>query len=206
MSINEIRELKNIFVEYNPIKGINKQNTEKGDGVMRITKKLPKIDMNDNETDCCPRFHPEDWDEKLFRFNGLQFAMASSRNFLHIPLNLGRVMKKSMEKISKADAHDPDRYLILSQDISNWKSNHYFLVTDYITNMDMVIMTGTFLTKTYSAHYKEVPKLIKNFKYFVTKQGYNFSQDDLYIFYTTCPKCAEHYGENYMVFFQKVED
>ncbi|MCT4631134.1 MAG: hypothetical protein N4A76_00185 [Firmicutes bacterium] len=173
---------------------------------MRITKKLPKIDISDSETGCCPRFHPKDWDEKLFRFNGLQFAMASSKNFLHMPINLGRVMKKSMNKITEANAHDPDRYLVLSQEVSNWKSNHYFLVTDYVPTMDMVIITGTFLTKAYAAEYKEVAKLIKKFKYFITKQGYQYSEEDLYVFYTTCPQCAEHYGENYMVFFQKIED
>jgi len=28
--------------------------------------------------------------------------------------------------------------------------------------------------------------------------------ENMYFFYTTCPKCAEHYGKNYVVILAKV--
>ena len=36
----------------------------------------------------------------------------------------------------------------------------------------------------------------------VEQRGRTF--DTLYFFYTTCPKCAKHYGKNYVVGIAKV--
>ena len=82
---------------------------------------LPKMNMDVTETGCCPRFYPEEWDEKIIEFDNLPFAKAQSRSILHIPLNFGNVMKHSMDAITASDAEVIDRYLILSRDLSSWK-------------------------------------------------------------------------------------
>ncbi len=40
------------------------------------------------------------------------------------------------------------------------------------------------------------------FEGLLKKKGYN--SNDMMAFYTTCPKCASHYGHNYIVLFSKV--
>ncbi len=170
---------------------------------MEIQTELPKIDMSDNETGCCPRFHPEDWDDKAFRFDQETFAKAASLSFLHMPVNLGKVMSDSMAKIEAAGGMDPDRYLILSNDKSNWKTEHYFKVTQDIPGMEMVKLSGTFMTKAYDGKFQDIPTFIQQFKADVNQVGRLVK--DVFIFYTTCPKCARHYGHNYMVLFGKVD-
>lgn len=169
---------------------------------MDILNTLPTIDFADNETDCCPRLHPENWDEKIFNFQDELFAMASSKSFMYMPVNFGKMMTKSQKSIDAADAKDPERYLILSQDVSKWRADHYFKVTKDVPGMKMVKMNGNFMTKAYSAEYREIPNLIKQFTEYVENCGKTYSE--LFIFYTTCPKCAKHYGNNYMVLFGKI--
>ena len=49
---------------------------------MEVLKQLPKINMNDSETGCCPRFQPEIYDEKLFELDGLDMVIAKTRSTL----------------------------------------------------------------------------------------------------------------------------
>ncbi len=171
---------------------------------MEVLQELPIIDMTDTETDCCPRFHAEDWDEKTFIFDNMKFAKASTKSFMYMPLNFGKVMKTSMEAINSSDASDPDRYLIMSQDVSMWKADHYFKVMKEVPGMDMVTLDGKFIAKSYTGEYKDVPKLINEFEAYLKTQGQLLERSQLFIFYTTCPQCAKHYGVNYMVMFAKV--
>ncbi len=95
---------------------------------MEITTTLPTIDLTDNETGCCPRFHPELWDEKIFSLNDIQFARTTSKNILHIPINLGKVMAQSMERIDGVGAMKKEQYLILSRDFkAHGKASIYLL-------------------------------------------------------------------------------
>lgn len=170
---------------------------------MNTIKTLPTIDFADNETGCCPRFHPEYWDEKLFTFNTITFAKASSRNIFHIPINLGKVMSQSMRLITKVNAQPKDNYLILSRDISPWKSEHFFAVEKRIPDMEMTSIPGNFLAKVYDSPYKNIPKLISDFQQHALREDIELDED-LFIFYTTCPKCAKYYKHNYIVLFGKV--
>ncbi|GAA0182508.1 hypothetical protein SH2C18_48760 [Clostridium sediminicola] len=169
---------------------------------MNNTNQLPIMNLGDNETGCCPRFVPEPWDEKTFVFDNVLFAKASTRSFFYMPLNLGKVMTRSQELIDQAKAVDKDRYMILSQDVSKWKANHYFKVSDNVPGMEMEKLSGTFMTKVFDAEYRDFPKLIQKLKSYIKEQGHEMK--DFFVFYTTCPKCAKHYGKNYMVFFGRI--
>lgn len=171
---------------------------------MEVLKELPKMDMTDNETGCCPRFHGEDWNEKTFQLDDLLFAKASTKSFMYMPINMGKVMTASMNAIRKAHAEVTDRYLILSQDKTKWHADHYYEVTKNVPGMDMSKVSGVYLTKVYSGPYKELPKFIEDFKAYMLKEGHQLNMDNFYAFYTTCPKCAKHYGKNDMVFFGKI--
>lgn len=169
---------------------------------MEILDKLPTMDFNDNETGCCPRFHPEDWDKKVFCLDNYMFAKARSKSIFHIPINLGKVMTDTMSSISKSDAEDKERYLILSHDNSMWSTDHYFLTTKEVSDLEMKSLKGNYITKVYEGPYNGIPKWIADFEEYIQSQGY--TSKDFYAFYTTCPKCAKHYGANYVVLFASI--
>ncbi len=163
---------------------------------------LPRMNMEDNETGCCPRFHPEAWDEKIIEFGDLLFAKSQSKSFLHIPLNFGSVIKHAMEAIDASDAVVKDRYLILSRDLSSWKAEHLFLVSKEVKGMEMTRLSGRFASKVFEGEFKEQPKWMKEMEIYVKQLGE--MGEAFYAFYTTCPKCAEHYGKNYVVMMMKL--
>jgi len=66
----------------------------------------------------------------------------------------------------------------------------------------MTRISGTFLTKVFEGPYKNIRKWIKQMEEYVAIR--NKDIEKMYFFYTTCPKCAEYYGKNYVVILAKV--
>ncbi len=178
-------------------------NKTLGGVIMEVLNQIPKINMLDNPTGCCPKFNPEIYDEKLIELEGLDMIKAKTKSFLYMPLNMSSVMTKIMKAIRDADAEVKDNYLILSQDISMWKAMHYFLVSKTVPGMDNVKFSGKFITKVFEGGYNQIPNWIKEMNDFVKSQSY--ISENIYTFYTTCPKCAKVYGKNYVVLFAQVK-
>lgn len=65
---------------------------------------LPKYDMTDNPTGCCPRFDPDNWDGQDLHFQDKLFVRTRTRSLAHIPLNMGSVFKRTFKAIEKAGA------------------------------------------------------------------------------------------------------
>jgi hypothetical protein len=170
---------------------------------MEVLNQIPKINMLDNPTGCCPKFNPEIYDNKLIEIQGLDMVKAKTKSFLFMPLNMSSVMTKVMKGIRDADAEVKDNYLILSNDVSMWRAEHYFLVSKTVPGMDNVKFSGTFITKVFEGGYSQVPNWLKEMDAFVKTQGYSI--ENTYSFYTTCPKCAKVYGKNYVVLFAEVK-
>jgi len=161
------------------------------------TNALPKYDMSDNPTNCCPRFNSDGWDEQDLHFNNKLFAKVKTKSFFHIPLNMGSVFPKAMAAIEDAHARNEDEYLMLSYDQSNWSAEHFIAVNKDVPGLEMVRLSGDFLTKIFEGPYKDVPKWEKEMTSYVESKGEKVNK--VYFFYTTCPKCAKYYGKNYMV-------
>jgi len=154
-----------------------------------------------SETGCCPRFNPEPWNEKEITFQDKLFVKDHVRSFLHIPLNFGKVMVRNMEKIQAAEALVP-MPIMLSDENSLWGADIYIAVAKDVPGAKMARISGTFLTKVFEGPYKEIKKWIQQMKAYVKSKNKAFEK--LYFFYTTCPKCAEYYGKNYVVILAKV--
>ena len=163
---------------------------------------LPKFNMENSETGCCPQFDPTGWDGEEFEFRDRPFVRTTTVNFMHIPLNMGGMIKKTFEKIQDAEASPTDEYLMLSTDPSPWRGEHYFAVTKDVPNAEMVTLSGNYLTKVFEGPYRDAGKWAKETQEFVSSTGKQLKK--LYFFYTTCPKCAKHYGKNYVVAFAEV--
>jgi hypothetical protein len=154
-----------------------------------------------SETGCCPRFDPKPWKDKQITFKNKLFLKDRVRSFLHIPLNMGKVMVKDMEIITSAKALTP-KPLMLSDENSLWGSDIYIEVTKPIPGAKMEKISGTFLTKVFEGDYKNLGVWIKEMNEYVESKNKKIKK--MYFFYTTCPACAKYYGKNYIVILAKI--
>ena len=165
---------------------------------------LPTTDYSDNPTGCCPRFHPEDWESKVFSLDPYKFIRATTRNVAHIPLNMGSVMKRTQQAIEDAGAQPKDRYFMLSRDLSPWQAEHFFLVERDVPGHDTVPIPGTYLARVFDGPFKDMPQWLNTLRGDLAASGR--PMENVYAFYTTCPKCAKVYGHNPVVLLARVED
>ncbi len=166
-----------------------------------MTNELPKMNMDRAETGCCPRFNPEPWDQQTFVFENKLFVKARTISFWHIPLNMGAVFPRVWKKIEQEQAVG-DSFLVLSYDPSPWRGEHYFAVERDVSGEEMVRLSGAFLTKVFEGPFSEAKNWVRQAEEYVKSRGKIMKK--LYFFYTTCPKCAKHYGKNYVVAFVEV--
>jgi hypothetical protein len=158
---------------------------------------LPNYDLSDNPTGCCPRFDPEHWDHQELHFQDKLFVRAKTRGLAHIPLNMGAIFRKTFKAIDNAGAQSDSSFIVLSQDKSAWAAEHLFTVSKDVPGMEMVRLTGDFITKVFEGPYKNLPKWCDELIASVKAEGKE--PVNTYYFYTTCPKCAKTYGKNYVV-------
>ncbi|TVO74211.1 MAG: hypothetical protein FHK78_14245 [Sedimenticola selenatireducens] len=164
---------------------------------------LPKYDMSDNPTSCCPRFHPEGWDNQALHFKDKLFVRATTNSLFHMPINMGSVFAKTLGAIEKAEATSDTDFIVLSHDPSAWRAEHLFAVTKEVPEQEMVRLSGDYLTKVFEGPYKNMGQWDKAMRDFVKQQGKQTKKS--YFFYTTCPKCAKFYGKNYVVAVTQVQ-
>ncbi len=158
---------------------------------------LPKMNMDNSETGCCPRFNPEPWDGIEFELENDLFLKAKVRGFLHFPLNMNSVFTRVMKNIEKAEAGYEDQYFVLSYDPSAWCGEHYFAVKKEVPGEEMVRLSGKYMTKVFEGSYGDIRKWLKEMNKYVESKNKKVKR--MYFFYTTCPGCAKHYGKNYVV-------
>jgi len=151
--------------------------------------------------ECCPRFDPGPWENREFTWDNKPFLVDRVRSFLHVPLNFGAVMVRSMAAIEAAGA-EPEEMIVLSDQNSLWGADVYIAVSKPVPEARMASLSGTFLAKVFEGPYREMRTWIDDMKTFVRERGKELRK--LYFFYTTCPKCAKQYGENYVVLLAQV--
>lgn len=156
----------------------------------------------DNPTGCCPRFSPEPWHNKTFTFKQKPFVKVVSRSFFYVPLNLGSVIAKTWAAITAAKADDKTEFVMLSHDLSPWKCEHYFSVKKSVPGLDNLKMSGQFLSRVYEGPFQNAPHWIKDMQTYVECKGKK--AEKVYLYYTTCPKCLQVYGNNYVVALAKL--
>lgn len=164
---------------------------------------LPTYDMSDNPTGCCPEFHPENWDSQNLHFKDKAFVRATTRSIAHVPLNMGPVFRKTLGAIDAANAQGDTNFIVLSRDLSSWSAEHLFAVNKEVPEMEMVRLSGDFVTKVFEGPYKNISRWCGELQKSIESGGKSVRQT--YFFYTTCPKCARFYGKNYVVGVAEVE-
>jgi hypothetical protein len=154
------------------------------------------------EQECCPKFDPAPWDSEVFSWEQKKFIKGKVFALMYVPLNFSSVITKLMAKIDLAGAKPLDN-LTLSDHTSPWNMNLYVAVDKDVPGAENVTMSGKFYSKVYEGDFKNTAKWGEDFKKIVQEK--NMKIKKLYMWYTTCPKCAKKYGKNYVVTIAEVE-
>lgn len=150
---------------------------------------------------CCPPFDPAPWDGRELVWENRRFVKDRVRSLFHIPLNFGAVMRRNMARIDAAGARAPVQ-LVLSDERSPWGADVYIEVSGAVPGAETATISGTLLSRVFEGPYRNMRQWMDQMRAFVRGRGKTIGQ--LYVFYTTCPKCAKKYGKNYVVMLARV--
>ncbi len=152
-------------------------------------------DQNTNQ-ECCPEFDLIPWDNQQFTWVNKRFIQDKVFTFLYMPINFGSVITKMDTRIRKAGGTIPDA-LCLSDHTSMWNMNVYCAVDKEIPEAKNMTLSGKFYSRVYEGEFKDTGKWTADFEKNTKDQGITIKK--MYMWYTTCPKCAKKYSKNYVV-------
>lgn len=153
-------------------------------------------------TGCCPRFDPAQVQEGEVQWHDRLFVTEHVTSLFHIPLNMVSKVKHGSALVHAAGAEPSARPLFLGEEISAFRSNIYLEATKPVPGAEMMELSGTFLSKVFEGPFSESRKWMEEMEKIVSQRGERIER--LFFGYTTCPKCAEAYGENYVVLYAKL--
>jgi len=153
-------------------------------------------------SECCPKFDPTEWNEKSFKWENKKFIKDNVFTLFYVPMNFGAVITRLTNKVQKAGSDIPN-WLCLSDHTSKWKMEILLAVDKEIPEAENVNLSGQFLSKVYEGNFKETNVWCKDFESYVKNNNINIKK--MFMWYTTCPKCAKKYGKNYVVIIAAVE-
>lgn len=147
--------------------------------------------------DAVPVSNQGGWNGRAIKFKSKLFVHTLTGSVLHVPYNMGSVFARVQGHIDQAEAHDAHDFIVLSRDLSAWKAEHLFSVSWKVPGEEHLRLSGDFLTKVFEGPYR-------NIRHWHTAmqdlriEGAS-APERVYFFYTTCPRCAKTYRENYVV-------
>lgn len=168
-----------------------------------VTMPIPTTYTSKNETGCCAVPNVDAWQKQTFDFEDKSFIREHTRSALYVPLNMGSTMTKLQTTAAAANAAmPPDQAMTLSRDLSPWKAEHLYAVTQPIPGADNVSLSGRFVSMVFEGPFKNAKTWYEDTASYALQLG--LPSDEVYLFYTTCPKCAKYYGKNYVIGMAKV--
>lgn len=147
------------------------------------------------QSECCPKFDPAPWDDKVFEWSDKRFIKDKVFTMFYMPMNFGKVITRMNKKVEAAGAQIPG-WLCLSDHTSKWNMDLYLAVDKEIPDAANVTLSGTVFCKVYQGPYKDTGKWCEDFQAVAKGRGLEIKK--MYMWYTTCPKCAAKYGKNYV--------
>ena len=155
--------------------------------------------------ECCPKFDPAPYDNKVHEWKDKLFIKDSMRTFMHSPYpgSFGRVVTRMWKKIDEAGATPETKdFLMLCGDPTPWRSELFINATKEVPDAENVRLTGTYMSRVFDGPFRDIRKWVKEMFDWMKQEGKPVK--NLYFYYTTCPKCAKKYGHNYVVGFAEV--
>lgn len=160
------------------------------------------MDAGIKEFECYPPFYPLPWGDKMLAWDNKLFIKEKVFTCFYMSLNFGGAMKRLNARVEKAGATIPD-WLCLSDHTSKWNMNLYLAVDREIHGTENVKLSGTFYSRVYEGDFNQTGKWCADLE--VKANEKNLKIEHLYMWYTTCPKCAKKYGKNYTVIIAKIQ-
>jgi hypothetical protein len=160
------------------------------------------MDTKNQSSECCPKFDPTPWDNKIFEWNDKKFIKDKVFTLFFMPINFGSVITRMMAKVEKAGAKAQD-WMALSEHTSKWNMDLCVAVDREIPDAENVTLSGKFFSKVYEGSFKDTGAWCENFTDCV--KGKKLESKKMYMWYTTCPKCAKKYGKNYVVIIAQIK-
>ncbi len=157
---------------------------------------------NVSENECCPRFDPQPWDNKVFDWDNKLFIRGKVKTFFFMPLNFGSVIRRLMKKIEESGASLADS-LCLSDHTSKWNMDIYLAVDREVPEAENRKLSGKYLSRVYEGKFSKTGEWCKDFESQALEAGWKIKK--WYMWYTTCPKCAKKYGKNYVAIISEIE-
>lgn len=93
-------------------------------------------------------------------------------------------------------------WMCLSDHTSKWNMDIYAAVDKEIYMASNVEISGTFYSRVYEGSFRNTDKWCADFSQHLKEKG--IEMEKMYMWYTTCPKCAKKYGKNYVVIIAKI--
>jgi len=152
--------------------------------------------------ECCPKFDPEPWKGRTYDWHDKLFVTDHTASLFYFPLNMGKVITRMMKNIDTAGAVCQDN-LMLTSDKSPWRSDHFVAVDKEVPGIQNVKMSGKFITKVFEGPYNKAKDWYGEMNRMAVEAGKK--NPEIFMYYTTCPKCAKKWGKNYVVGFAKVD-
>lgn len=145
---------------------------------------------------CCPKFDSTPWNDTQIEWDNKKFIKDKVCTFFYMPISFGKVMRRLNAKVSEAQAEIP-QWLCLSDHTSKWNMDLYLAVNKEIPGAENITLSGKYYSKVYEGPFQDTGKWCKDFEESMKSKNLTFSK--MYMWYTTCPKCAKKYGKNYVV-------
>jgi len=159
------------------------------------------MENNKQSAQCCPKFNPELWDNKIITWNNKKFIKDKVFTLFYMPINFGSAMKRMISLVEKNNIKTPSN-ICLSDHTSKWNMDVYLAVDKEVPEAENITLSGKYLSKVYEGNFKDTGKWSEDFTNFAKEKGFNIKK--WYMWYTTCPKCAKKYGKNYVVIIAQI--
>ena len=153
------------------------------------------------EFDCCPPFDPTPWDDKQFQWDRKRFVKDRVFTLFYCPVNFGKKITRLIQLVEASEGQMTD-WMCLSDHTSMWNMDIYAAVDKEIYMASNVELSGSYYSRVYEGNFHESKKWCADFKQQLKAKG--LEMEKMYMWYTTCPKCAKKYGKNYVVIVAKV--
>ena len=152
---------------------------------------------------CCPEFEPSLWDDRIITWKDKRFIRDHVFTLFYMPVNYGSVMRRFNKKIVNSESEIPKDGLCLADHTSKWNMDLYLAVDHEIRWAKNVTISGQFYCKVYEGPFRDTGKWCEDFERTIQTKG--FPKHRLYMWYTTCPRCAKKYGKNYVAILSHIE-
>jgi hypothetical protein len=159
------------------------------------------MNEQNQQPECCPKFDPAPWEDKILQWENKKFIKDKVFTLFYMPVNFGSVITRMMKKVEAAGAETPGN-IGLSDHTSKWNMDIYLAVDKDIPGAENVALSGKFFSKVYEGKFSDTGKWCRDFADQAKAKGLEIKK--MYMWYTTCPKCAKKYGKNYVVIVGEV--